>query len=90
MKPFKDFISAPSSIYANDSEGFTITRFVILAPFLRMVIGQNPPAPFERSAQEPTQLTLRLVRTMATDENTLFIIQFFSSELLVFIFRFGQ
>lgn len=54
MKPFKDFISAPSSIYANDSEGFTITRFVILAPFLRMVIGQNPPAPFGRSAQEPT------------------------------------
>lgn len=71
IKPFKYSIPAPSSISANDSEAFTITKFVLLAPFLRMFIGQNSLAPFGLPVQEPSKLTLCLDQTVATNENTL-------------------
>lgn len=71
IKPFKDSIPAPFSIYANDSEDFTTTKFVLLAPFLRMFIGQNPSAPFGLPVQEPSKLTPCLEQNVAINKNTL-------------------
>lgn len=50
-----------------------------------MVIGQNPTGLFELSVLEPSKLTQWLDHSVATDENILFIIQFFFSELCLYL-----